>query len=408
MKNTERLSNNGPLISVLVPVYNVENYLDCCLNSIINQTYSNLQIILVDDGSLDTSGRICDAYAATDSRIEVIHKQNGGLVTARKAGLALAKGEYTGFVDGDDYIEHTFYEYLADCIINSGADFVHGGYREERISGSRMCTPFYVGEVAGHADKMALIKNSVICIEETDYVWSPSIWSKLFRTEFIQNCYEKVPDYQSYGEDMLVFCRCILDSKKFVSVQNYGYHYRIREESLSRKWNAEKFWQESSLCRELCSIWREYGHDTEMMTHMDQYLLLRMIECMNQINRTGLGTVKYALPDIELIKGKRVVIYGAGPIGRDYISQLLGREQYCIVAWADRKFKNVTGVCVSRERLKDLDYDIVLIAVEKESTAEEIKKELIETGIAVEQILWKKPVLHLNNRLQASTANLLS
>ena len=100
------------LISIIIPIYNVEQYLRQCLDSVINQTYKNLEIILVDDGSTDNSGKICDEYAVKDNRIKVIHKENGGVSSARNAGIDIAKGEYIGFVDSDDYIEKDMYEYL--------------------------------------------------------------------------------------------------------------------------------------------------------------------------------------------------------------------------------------------------------------------------------------------------------
>ncbi len=100
------------LISVIVPVYNVKEHIEQCVNSITGQTYKNLEIILVDDGSKDSSGEICDKLAKEDARIHVIHKQNGGVSSARNAGLDYAHGEYIAFVDGDDYIDETMYEKL--------------------------------------------------------------------------------------------------------------------------------------------------------------------------------------------------------------------------------------------------------------------------------------------------------
>lgn len=99
-----------PLISVIVPIYGVEKYLEQCLDSIINQTYRNLEIILIDDGSPDRCGEICDRYASRDSRIKVIHQSNQGLSAARNAGMDMATGEYISFIDSDDYIDPHFYE----------------------------------------------------------------------------------------------------------------------------------------------------------------------------------------------------------------------------------------------------------------------------------------------------------
>ncbi len=113
---------SDPLISVIVPVYNVERYLHRCLDSIISQTYRNLEIILVDDGSTDKSPKICDEYCAKDGRIKVIHKENSGAASARNAGLDIAKGDYIAFVDGDDFIDVSMYQQLCDSIQSNGTD----------------------------------------------------------------------------------------------------------------------------------------------------------------------------------------------------------------------------------------------------------------------------------------------
>lgn len=116
------MSQEKALISIIIPVYKVEKYLEKCIQSVINQTYENLQIILVDDGSPDNCGKICDEYAKKDHRIEVIHKSNGGLSDARNKGLEIAKGEYIGFVDSDDYIEADMYEVLYNLLKQYNAD----------------------------------------------------------------------------------------------------------------------------------------------------------------------------------------------------------------------------------------------------------------------------------------------
>ena len=116
------VNTQDELISIIIPVYKVEKYLEKCINSIIGQTYTNLQIILVDDGSPDNSGKICDKYAKKDSRVEVIHKSNGGLSEARNSGIERAKGKYIGFVDSDDYIKEDMYEVLYNLITRFQAD----------------------------------------------------------------------------------------------------------------------------------------------------------------------------------------------------------------------------------------------------------------------------------------------
>ena len=113
-----------PLFSIIIPVYNVEKYLNKCVDSVLNQTFTDFEVILVDDGSPDNCPAICDSYAEKDKRVRVIHKQNGGLICARKSGLEAARGDYIGFVDSDDWIEENMYELFADMIKKYSPDMV--------------------------------------------------------------------------------------------------------------------------------------------------------------------------------------------------------------------------------------------------------------------------------------------
>ena len=116
------MKEEKPLITIVVPIYKVEQYLENCIQSIIKQTYTNLQIILVDDGSPDNCGKICDEYALKDKRIEVVHQSNAGVSEARNIGISKAKGEYIGFVDSDDYIDENMYEEMYELLKTREAD----------------------------------------------------------------------------------------------------------------------------------------------------------------------------------------------------------------------------------------------------------------------------------------------
>ena len=126
------------LVSIIVPVYNVEPYIETCIQSLIRQTMGNIEVILVDDGSTDRSGELCDQYAEADERIRVIHKQNGGLSSARNAGISAAKGEYLLFVDSDDYVSASLVEKTVSCAEQNQADVVVFDYQEiELCSGGK-------------------------------------------------------------------------------------------------------------------------------------------------------------------------------------------------------------------------------------------------------------------------------
>ncbi len=114
----------SPLITVIIPVYNTEEYLRSCLDSIINQTYRNLEILVIDDGSTDLSPAICDTYAELDSRVQVIHKENQGVSASRNLGIEMATGDYISFIDSDDWLESESYEHLISCFVEHKVDAV--------------------------------------------------------------------------------------------------------------------------------------------------------------------------------------------------------------------------------------------------------------------------------------------
>lgn len=383
------------LISIIVPVYNIAEYLSRCIDSITRQTYTNIQIILVDDGSNDGSEKICDRYVSVDDRICVVHKKNGGLVTARKTGLSIAKGEYIGFVDGDDYIPPRFYENLLSVLVRSGADFVHGGIISEKNDGSRVVSKTICDmDVSKKANKLELIQKYIVHNDQNDGNMIPSILcSKLFQAYLIKECYTYVPDTQSFGEDLLALCRCILKSRKLFISSTAEYYYTIREDSISHLWDINRLWQESSLYNELCLIWIEYAcFDNKMKKYMQNYLFIHMVNCMSYIHNKGLGIIQFKIPDREDIKHGRLVIYGAGKVGKDYISQMLLNAEYNVVAWTDKKFSVKTNsLCIPVCNLNEIDFDILLIAVREEAVALEIKYSLSELDIAENKIVWYEP-----------------
>ena len=168
--------HNRPLISVIVPVYNVEAYLDKCIRSIVDQTYKNLEIILVDDGSPDRSGAICDAWAARDSRIRVIHQKNAGGGAARNAGLDIASGDLIAFVDSDDYLSADMYSHLYE-LLGRGADIAECAYQDVWDSSASFPeTPFTVTRW----DTQSALEQHI-----RDRAFRQLIWNKLYRRETV-------------------------------------------------------------------------------------------------------------------------------------------------------------------------------------------------------------------------------
>ncbi len=211
------------LISVIVPVYNSEKYLNRCVDSILAQTFTDLEVILADDGSTDGSGEICDAYADMDDRVVVLHKANGGLSDARNAGLDIASGDYIGFVDSDDYIEPDMYERLYNVLTEHGADISvcsrHMEYEPEGRSVSWAKEKSLMDLTAEQAMKM-MISNSDFNV---------AVWDKLYKAELFSDI--RFPVGKLY-EDNYVTVQVFHKSSLISYLPVPLYHYVQRPESL--------------------------------------------------------------------------------------------------------------------------------------------------------------------------------
>lgn len=211
-------------ISVIIPVYNVAPYLKKCLDSVCMQTHDNLEIIIVDDGSTDESGTVCDDYADRDPRIIVIHKENGGLSDARNAGMAIASGDYIGFVDSDDWIETDMYERLYRLCEDNDIDFVIARFLEEKkgvTNHSSFTEKFVI------MDSYSVLR---ICTMGDDrYVITNAVWNKLYKRSLLEDLI--FPKGKNY-EDIVFTTEVLMRARKVGYLDSVVYHYRIREDSI--------------------------------------------------------------------------------------------------------------------------------------------------------------------------------
>ncbi len=210
-------------ISVVIPVYNVENYLSECLDSIISQTYKNLQIILVDDGSTDNSGNICDDYAKKDNRITVIHQANQGAGAAKNAGLDLVKGEYFSIIDSDDYVEHNYYETMISAMEKYNADVVQCLFRN-------VFKNININRNYNFPSKNGRLVSSNQFLFELLYDWKYAIFAnKLFKTKLLQDI--RFPVGRKIDDEFFTY-KLICSAKKIVNINNVLYNYRMRQSSV--------------------------------------------------------------------------------------------------------------------------------------------------------------------------------
>lgn len=224
--------SHRPLLSIIVPVYNILEYLPRCVHSITAQTYRELEIILVDDGSTDGTGELCDKLALEDARIRVFHKENGGSSSARNLGIAQAKGEYFGFVDSDDYIEPDMYESLYQRIVKYGAKIAQVGRDEIDEQGNLMpdiCVPPTEADYINSADFMReLLMHRGDC----------SFCTKLLHRDVFAG--QEFP-LGKLNEDFYLLIHMLEEIEGIVSLPNRGYHVFYRIGSNSRKESKENF-----------------------------------------------------------------------------------------------------------------------------------------------------------------------
>lgn len=213
------------LISVIIPAYNIQDYLGVTLDSILAQTYDNLEIIVVNDGSKDHTGAVADAYAEKDIRIRVIHKENGGVTSARLRGVAEAKGEWVGFVDGDDLIEPDMYQHLLENALKYNADISHCGY--QMVFPSRVDYYYNTGKLVEQSRETGLRD-----LLSGGFV-EPGLWNKLYRRELFTDLMQKMDFSIKINEDVLMNYWLFKASRKSVFEDICPYHYILRPSSAS-------------------------------------------------------------------------------------------------------------------------------------------------------------------------------
>lgn len=209
-------------ISIIVPVYKVENCLERCIQSLLHQTYTNLEIILVEDGSPDHCPIICDKWAVLDHRIKVIHKKNGGLSSARNAGIEQAKGMYIGFVDSDDYIDSDMFRILADLAIKSDSDITACGYYEVWENRKSKVAEKITSELTGD--------EAITCLLTPDTRVLSYAWNKLYKKESIGKI--RFAEDLLFGEDTPFLYEVLKQCKRYTVTSGAFYYYVRRPDSL--------------------------------------------------------------------------------------------------------------------------------------------------------------------------------
>lgn len=376
-----------PLISVIVPIYMIDRYLGICIESILNQTYKNLEIILVDDGGKDRCPEICDLYAKKDNRIRVIHKSNGGLVSARKTGLQQSSGSYISYVDGDDWIGPGFIEGLYTEAATSGADMVCAGQTRELFSK----TSAFVNPVSSgiyESEKLKTLWKSMISYGSfyrpgiTTYVWN-----KLFKREILLEPQRQVDSRISIGEDAAVTYPALLRCKRVAVVDNVAYHYRQREDSMLKQ--SASYTNEARKLRYLYDYMIQWAEGTNPKLNLKKQITDYVLSIAIMRSGGGLPQGDFSTFDTAYF-GKNVVIYSAGTFGQQLFNRFNATGHCRVGAWLDDDYWEYRRCCLDVDPVKSitsLTYDYILVGTVDPIVADSIGKKLLDFGVSEKKIL---------------------
>lgn len=219
------MSEVAPLVSIIVPVYEVEKFLPKCMESVLNQTYKNLEVILVDDGSTDTCPQICDEYMVKDSRVYVIHKKNEGQAIARNIGIDYSSGDYICFVDSDDFLELDAVEYMVQIAQKEHADLVIAERKYINRDNVRF-SPYLLFD-----EEETIVLNDIDAIKLfAEKNWAP--WARLYRKSLHENI--KFPNYRIFEDEAIMF-QLLSKSRKTIYTNKVVYNYIVREGSTTKQ-----------------------------------------------------------------------------------------------------------------------------------------------------------------------------
>ncbi len=268
------------MYSIIVPIYRVEEYLPECIESILAQTYKNFELILVDDGSPDNCPAICDEYAQKDSRIKVIHKMNGGVVSARKAGVKKATGDYVCFVDGDDFISEDLLENYEKILKKERVDIICTDYCEwhenDVIKKSQGLKQVFLNK----NEMITEIYPKMLSVRPFfSFYIIPSLWTKCFSRKYIDRIYDEISDELTLGEDVAVTYPVFLAASSMCVTDYCGYMYRQNPQSMTHAYNEGLYEKIKILIEWLKTVkekmsWEDNGQ-------IDEYALYMLILVKN-------------------------------------------------------------------------------------------------------------------------------
>ncbi|MDT0607844.1 glycosyltransferase family 2 protein [Croceitalea rosinachiae] len=380
-----------PLVSVIVPIYRIEDYLPKCIESLLNQSFSNFELILVDDGSPDNCPTICDKYAQKDTRIKVVHKENGGLLSARKTGLTNAKGKYVSYVDGDDWVDKYYLDVLFKLAEVNSSDLVVTGHFREFDGKIETIKPHYTG-IFDEAEIQSsilpkIIYNGRFCEHEV----STYVWNKLFRRDLLMEVLFDVPNEIIMGEDAAITYAYLARSKKLTISKIPLYYYRQRHDSIVK--SIENPTMEyyrlgllmNFLKKKLGPVLQENNLNRQLLYYLYSQILVRSGGMIYDDSEKV-----FFNPFLNVEQNSKVVVYSSGSFGQHILSTNAKTKFFQIIKWIDVDYHELKVGGNFVKPLSSIDneeFDFLIIATINPSSYESIKSELALMNIDEKKIV---------------------
>lgn len=389
----------APLVSVIVPIYNTQEFLPRCLDSILGQTYADMEIILVNDGSTDGSLSVCERYAARDSRIQFISQPNQGALAARREGVRICRGGYVMFVDSDDWIEPELLEVMVRAAQECGGSLVCTNVSMEsgdRIIEKKNAIPsgiYETGEIA----------KDLFYYKDTDcYGILPYNVAKLYSRDILKEAIDNVSRDIRYAEDKAVLFTLVFRNMKVCFLDEMYYHYCVREGSTTELENPDYLIELTAFYKYAKQIFDGHAEREHLLRQLGKYLLQEVryaIDTKLELTTAGKPICKEAHtyrpdPSVFLPQKKKIILYGAGKVGSDYRKQIADCANIELCGWVDKdyeKYREKEFPVYPIEYIKQTEYDLILVAVGRQAVYKEIEKELADMGIAKDAVIWGRP-----------------
>lgn len=367
-------------ISVVIPIYNTEKYIDRCVESIITQTYQHLEIILVDDGSTDSCVEKCDLYALQDSRIRVIHKKNGGLVSARKAGVRIASGDYITHVDSDDWVEEDAYKNIVEKLQAYHPDVLTYGLTKDYESGLLVRRRSEIAEGMYSLDLFWEKMNESI---SKSYFYCQGIVvnavTKVIKAELMKKWQEEIDDNIRYGEDNALTYWSITHLNNIYVQQECFYHYCVHKGSMNWENGEDNYAlclrtiQNMKRANEECAV---EAQTTINLIETAYYLLA--IYCMEYCFESNGELIFF--PDVH--KGGRGILYGKGVFANRFLECVRRTDFLEIIGNVDsRDIKKIQSFSPEA-------YDYVILGIAEPNIIKDAINKLVYMGIPIEKIKY--------------------